>query len=142
MAEVDRVVAGAGELGEQLGEPRGERLAADEVALLGLLLELRDDLRGRARAHVGVDQRLLQPLPGLLVEVALEQRRLHLGAERLARLAHVLAHAPEEAAPALLALGLGLGGGQRRLAGDEEVVPVARHGAGRIGHDGRVGRRS
>ena len=55
--------------------------------------------------------------------------------ERLARLAHVVAHAAEEAAPALLALGLGLRRGQRRPAGDEEVVPVARHGAGRIGHD-------
>ena len=77
------------------------------VALLGLALELLDDLRGRAGADVGVDQRLLQALPRLLVEVALEQRRLNLGRERLARLAHVLAQAPEEAAALLLALGLG-----------------------------------
>ena len=76
------------------------------VALLGLALELLDDLGGRARADVGVDQRLLEALPGLLVEVALEQRRLDLGGERLARLAHVLAQAAEEAAAALLALGL------------------------------------
>ena len=141
VAEVDRVVARAGQLGQQLGEPRGERLAADQVALLGLLLELGDDLRGRAGADVGVDQRLLEPLPGLLVEVALEQRGLDLGAQRLARLAHVLAHAAEEAAPALLALGLGLGRRERRPAGQEEVVPVARHGAGRIGHDAARARR-
>ena len=69
MAQVDRVVAGAGELREQLGEAGGQCLAADEVALLGLLLELGDDLGGRPRADVGVDQRLLQPLPRLLVEV-------------------------------------------------------------------------
>ena len=54
-------------------------LAADQPALLGLALELLDDLRGRAGADVGVDQRLLEALPGLLVEVALEQRRLDLG---------------------------------------------------------------
>ena len=51
-AQVDRVVAGAGELGEQLGEALGQRLAADELALLGLALELLDDLRrscGRRR---------------------------------------------------------------------------------------------
>ena len=132
-ADVDRVVAGAGELGEQLGEPLRERLAADEVALLRLALEALDHLGRRAGAHVGEDQRLLEALPGLLVEVALEERRLHLGAERLARLAHVLAQAAEEAAPALLAHRLGLPGG-RGAPGDEEVLPVSGHGAGRIGH--------
>ena len=98
-----------------------------DLALLGLALELLDDLRGRAGADVGVDQRLLEPLPGLLVEVALEQRGLDLGLQRLAGLAHVLAHAAEEAAPLLLALLLG----RRRGAGavgDEEVVPVSCHG--------------
>ena len=99
-AQVDLVVAGAGELGEQLGEPVRERLAADERALLGLAFELLDDLRGGPRADVGVDQRLLEALPGVLVEVALEQRRLDLGGQRLARLAHVLAQAAEEAAAA------------------------------------------
>ena len=109
------VVAGAGELGEQLGEPAAQRLAADELALLGLLLELLDDLRGRAGADVGVDQRLLEALPGLLVEVALEQRGLDLGLQRLARLAHVRAQAAEEAAALLLALGSsGAGAGPRR----------------------------
>ena len=79
-----------------------ERLAADERALLGLALELLDDLGGRRGADVGVDQRLLEALPGVLVEVALEQRGLDLGGERLARLAHVLAQAAEEARGASL----------------------------------------
>ena len=104
--QVDLVVAGAGELGEQLGQPVRQRLAADERALLGLALELLDDLGGGRGADVGVDQRLLEALPGVLVEVALEQRGLDLGGERLARLAHVLAQAAEEAAALLLALGL------------------------------------
>ena len=40
------------------------------LAALGLLLELLDDLGGRPRADVGVDQRLLEALPRLLVELA------------------------------------------------------------------------
>ena len=51
-ADVDRVVAGAGELGEQLGQPAGQRLAADERAVVGLALEPLDHLRrscGRRR---------------------------------------------------------------------------------------------
>ena len=85
-------------------QPRGERLAALDRAALGLLLELRDDLRRRRRADVGHDQRLLQALPGLVVE-RLEQRRLDLGAAAPdARLGQVLAQAAEEPA-ALLGLG-------------------------------------
>ena len=68
-----------------------------------LVLEPLDDLRRRAGADVGVDQRLLQALPGLLVE-SLEQRGLDLGGQRLPGLGHVLAQAAEEAAA--LALGL------------------------------------
>ena len=128
-AQVDVVVAGLGEVGEELRQPLGQRLAAGDLALLGLPLEPLDDLRGRARADVGVDQRLLQALPGLLVEVALEQRGLDLGLQRLARLAHVLAHAAEEAAALLLALGL-LDRRGRAVARDEEVVPVSGHGSG------------
>ena len=131
-ADVDRVVAGAGELREQLGEPLGQLLAADEAALLRLALELLDDLRGRAGADVGVDQRLLEPLPGLLVEVALEQRRLDLGGERLARLAHVLAQAAEEAAALLGASASACGGRGHGAVGEEEVGPVAGHRRGRI----------
>ena len=44
-----------------------------------------DDRGGRGGAHVGHDQRLLQALPGVLVERR-EQRRLDLRAERLAGL--------------------------------------------------------
>ena len=109
-------------------EPAGQRLAADERAVLGLALEPLDHLGGRAGADVGVDQRLLEPLPGLLVEVALEQRRLHLGRERLAGLAHRAAQAAEEAAPPLGGAGVGGVLGERGAVGDEEVVPVAGHG--------------
>src|SRR4051795_5139590 len=80
--QVDRVVAGARELGEQLGQAAGQRLAAGKLALLGLALELLHHLGGGPGADVGVDQRLLQALPRLLVEVAFEQRRLDLGGQR------------------------------------------------------------
>ena len=105
--------------------------ADDEAAVLRLALELLDDLSGRARADVGVDQRLLEALPGLLVEVALEQRRLDLGGERLARLAHVLAQPLEEAA-ALLGRRLGLCRRGHGPVGEEEVCPIAGHRRGRI----------
>ena len=129
VAQVDRVLARAGDARQQLGQAAGQRLAALDVAGLGLLLELRDDLRGRLGADVGHDQRLLQALPRLLVDVALEQRRLDLGLERDARLGHVLAQAAEEAAALALLLGLGRGGLRRARAvrGDEELVPVAGH---------------
>ena len=35
--QVDRLVAGAGELGEELGQPAGQRLAADEGTIVGEL---------------------------------------------------------------------------------------------------------
>ena len=118
---------GPGDVGQQLTQPLRQRLAALDGAGLGLLLELADDLGRRARADVGHDQRLLEALPRLLVERALEQRRLDLGAERLARLGEVLAQAAEEPAP--LCLGLGVVGGPARsaVAGEEEVGPVAGH---------------
>ena len=56
-----------------------QRLAALQPAVARLLLELADDARGGRRADVGHDQRLLEALPGLLVDVALQQRRLDLG---------------------------------------------------------------
>src|SRR5207248_510249 len=91
-----------------------------------------DDPGGGRRAHVGVDQRLLEPLPGLVVE-RLEHARLQLGAERLAALRHVLAQAVEEAAPAL---GFGLAPVRLwdRCVGDEQLAPG-------LGHGGRIGRR-
>ena len=65
-------------------QPLGQRLAAlDGRRTRPPCSSLLDDLGGRARADVGHDQRLLEALPGLLVERALEQRRLDLGAERL-----------------------------------------------------------
>src|SRR3954453_14577331 len=122
--QVDPALAGTGDVGEQLLQAAGQRLAALHRAGLGLHLELRDDVGGRPRADVGHDQRFLEALPRRLVERALEERRLDLGAERLARLGEVLAQAAEEA-EALL--GLRLGGGSRRagagaVAGDEDVV--------------------
>jgi hypothetical protein len=130
VADVDRVVARAGQLGEQLGQPAGERLAADERALLGFALEPLDHLGGGACADVGVDQRLLEPLPGRLVEVALEQRRLDLGGERLARLAHRVAQAAEETASAIRRAGVGRVFDGVAAVGEEELVPVPRHDGG------------
>ena len=93
------------DLGQQLAQAALEVLPAGERALQRLVLEALDHLRGRAGADVGVDQDLLEPFPGLVVERAAE-RRAQLAAERLARLREVLAQAAEEAA--LLLLGLGL----------------------------------
>ena len=102
-------------------------LAAGEVARLRLALELLDDLGGRARADVGHDQRLLEALPRLVVEVSNSVACSSLR-ERLARLAHVLAQAPEEAAALLLLLGrVGFGGRDAAVAEDEEVLPVTCH---------------
>ena len=126
VAYVDAVLARAGDAGEQLDEPLLQRLAALDHARGRLLLELADDLRGRRRADVGHDQRLLQALPRLVVE-RVEERRLDLGRQRLARLGHVLAQALEE--PAAL-LGLGVDGDRVVVAGDEQVSPVAGHGFG------------
>ena len=52
-------------LAEQLGDLLGERLA--EVAELAARLEPADELGGRADADVARDQRLLEPLPVLVV---------------------------------------------------------------------------
>ena len=104
-----------------------ERLAADERALLGLALELLDDLGGGLRADVGVDQRLLEALPGRPRRGRPRTASPGPRRQRLARLAHVLAQAAEEAAALLLALGLV--GRPRRgaVVEEEEVVPVAGH---------------
>ena len=83
---------------------------------------------GGGRADVGVDQRLLQVLEGLVVE-RLEHRGLQLGPERLPRLGHVLPQAAEEAA-ALLGLLARLGRLRRGFAGEKELVPAARHARG------------
>ena len=116
LGEGDRVAVHARGLGQQLAQAPCEVLAALQLAGLRLVLEPLDD-RGRGgRAHVGVDQRLLEVLEGLVVE-RLEHRGLELGAERLARLRHVLAQAAEEAA----ALGLVLRG-RRRAAASSPVT--------------------
>src|SRR5213076_3193327 len=72
------------------------------------------------------------------VEVALEQRGLDLGGERLARLAHVLAQAAEEAAPALLLLRLRLRGQRRAAVKNEEILPVSGHAVGQDRGDDRL----
>src|SRR5262249_14515645 len=69
-----------------------------ELVLARLRLQRLHHRCGRAGADVRHDERLLQALPGLLVEHA-EERRLDLAAERLASLCHALAQAAEEAAP-------------------------------------------
>jgi hypothetical protein len=56
----------------------GRVLRADD---LDLGLQLLDQLAGRADTHVGADERVLDVLPGLLVELArrdeVEQHRAH-----------------------------------------------------------------
>ena len=133
VAQVDVVVAGAGDAGQQLDEALLQRGAALDLARGRLLLELADDARGRPRADVGHDQRLLEALPRLLVE-RVEQRGLDLGGQRLARLGQVLAQALEEPAAALRLLGVvgrGRRGARAVVAGQEEVAPVSGHGARR-----------
>src|SRR5215210_4764528 len=56
VGEVDAPLPRLGDRGEQLAQAMGERLATLDLARLGLHLQLRDDLRGRARADVGHDQ--------------------------------------------------------------------------------------
>jgi hypothetical protein len=121
-AHVDAALVGvvqAGEVGQQLGEAPAERLATLHRAALGLHLELGHDARGGRRPDVGHDERLLQPLPRLVVE-GVEQRGLDLGPERLAGLGEVLAQPPEEAAAAFGRLLCGLGAGAVGT-GEEQV---------------------
>ena len=62
---------GRGDLGEQLDQALADRLAVGrDRPRLDLVLEPPDDLRGGLRADVGEDQRLLQALPGLVVELS------------------------------------------------------------------------
>ncbi len=110
----------------------------------GLALERLHDRRGRARADVGHDQRLLEAFPGVLVEHA-EQRRLDLAAERLARLGHALAQAPEEAAAlAPGALARDRPRGRRRTARAPPVMnrSLQSRATGRATIAARVGRGS
>ena len=131
-AQVDRVGAGLGDVGQQLDEALLQRRAALDLAGGRLLLELADDVGGRARADVGHDQRLLEALPGLVVE-RVEERGLDLGGQRLARLGHVLAAGggrSRGASPAPPRTS-GVSPADAVVAGDEEVAPVSGHGARR-----------
>src|SRR5437764_11161999 len=128
--QVDRVPTRLGRVRQQFDQALRQLRAAGEPARARLALELLDDLRGRARTHVGVDQRLFEPLPGLVVEL-LEKRGLHLGGERLARFTQVLAQAPEPAASPL-AFSLLLASVARRAlrsapVDDEKVAPLPGH---------------
>ncbi len=124
------------DLGEQLDQPSAGRLRPLDLAALDLGLEPADDIRGRAGADVGHDQRLLEPLPGFGVE-RLEERGADLGAERLAAGREALAQAPEEAAPlgrAVLAPVLvGLGDRGSPLPEVDQLCPARRHGRQRRG---------
>ena len=75
LGEVDPVPVEPRGLREQLPEAAREVLAAAQLAGLGLALELLDDHRGGRSADVGVDERLLEVLEGLVVE-RLEHGRL------------------------------------------------------------------
>ena len=90
-----------GDLGEDLDQAVAHRLAVGgDGAGLDLVLEPLDHLGGGRRAGVGEDQRLLQPLPGLVVDAVEEAGRDLLG-QRLAAFREALAQAPEDAAALL-----------------------------------------
>ena len=100
-------------LGEQLDQAVARRLGPLDVARLDLHLELADDLGRGAGAHVGEDQRLLEALPGPLVEVVADARG-ELGAERVAALREALAQAAEDAAAGFAARFTAIGLGRLR----------------------------
>ena len=128
--QIDSILAGPRDPGQEGGQSLRQRLAAREIASGGLALELRHHLRRRPRAHVGIDQRLFQPFPGLVAEV-LEQRRLDFAAQRLPGLAQALAQPAEPAGSSLCRGPGGSRGGCRRrhrcAIDDEQVLPLSRH---------------
>ena len=101
---------------EQLLDLLRERLA--EVAHLAARLEPPHDLRRRANADVAVDERLLEPLPGLLV-ARVERACGDLGRERAPALRERVAQPAEEAGPLRLV-------GRGRLVA-EELGPGSGH---------------
>ena len=111
-AHVDELVIGVGRTQHRrhhVGQRLEELLARLDGALRGALLELLDDLHGRVDAHVGEDERLLDLLPDSLVE-PVEEDGAEVVAQRGARLAEVVAEAPEETGALALLLD-----GHRRL---------------------------
>ena len=101
-----------GGLGEQLRSRSRQLLPARELTRPASFSSARPPSPS-SRAHVGVDQRLLEPLPGLVVERP-EDGRLQLRPERLPRLRHVLAQPPEERRRASRSARLGRAAGGRR----------------------------
>ncbi len=93
------------------------------------MLQSLDDLRGGAGADVGVDQRLLEPLPGLVVEVAEEAWRGAQASAPRASCAGSRAGGERSRGAAARARPPRPGGGAPLFV-DEEVVPVAGHGSG------------
>ena len=89
-------------LAEERGDLLGER--ARELGQVLPRLEAPDQLGGRAHADVGVDQRLLEPLPRRVV-LGIEGRDDDLLGERTPRLAERFAQAAEETAALLVGLG-------------------------------------
>ena len=91
------------------GSPRSASIssvsAAPELAEVGACLEPPHELGGRRHADVGGDQRLLEPLPRLVV-AGVERRRGELLGERAARLPERVAQ-PARSRPLRSALGLG-----------------------------------
>ncbi len=120
----------AGDLGEDLDQAGLHRLAVGgDLAGLDLVLEPLDHLGRRRRAGVGEDQRLLEPLPGLVVD-ALEEARGDLLGQRLAALGEALAQAAEDAAALALALSLGRTRSRRPRTEVEYLLPACRHWSG------------
>ncbi len=108
----------------RLAEQRGDLLRERGLQLGQVLprLEAANQLRRRPDADVGVDERLLEPLPrGVVLRV--ERGDLQLLGERAARLAERLAQPPEDAAALLGALLL-------RGGVTQQLSPASRHGRG------------
>ena len=104
-------------IAEQGGRLLDERLG--QIAGHTPRLQPPDELGGGRNSHVGGDQRLLEPLPGLLV-ARVEGGFGDLVGERPPALAQRVAQAPEEAFPLLLGL-------LRALVVTEELGPATCH---------------
>ncbi len=125
-AHIDaRVAHRAHQLRYDRGQPVAQLLRVAQAAGVRLALEPLDHLDRRRHAAVGVDQRLLQPLPHVRIR-RVEHDRRQLLRHRLAALGEALAH-PREQPAALLLLGLGRHGGV--AAGGEHLLPGRRHRA-------------
>ena len=103
----------------------GDAVGGDGAGV-DLVLEPFDHRGGGRGAGVGEDQRLLEPLPGLVVDPVEEAGRDLLG-QRLAAFGEALAQAPEDAAALLLGLSRRRGVRARARTEVDHLLPARRH---------------